>query len=113
MIGSAPADAHQGDIGFIVGAPHASGRNRGYRAQEESSGSWIGHADTPYRRSLYPHCGGYRHVRVSYRIAIERETAPPWLPDASGSGEYGIRLFQPPDAENRTSSGVGGRWGAI
>src|SRR6185369_10925733 len=51
--------------------------------------------------------------RGSQQSAFDRKTTPSWLSDAIGSGEELKRLFQPPDAENRTSGGVGGCRGAI
>src|ERR1035441_11128482 len=45
--------------------------------------------------------------------ALERDASTLWLSHAIGSSGLLKRLFQPPDAENRTSGGVGGWRGAI
>ena len=51
--------------------------------------------------------------RQPAKRALERHTSPLWLPHAIGSSGLLKRLFQPPDAENRMSGGVGGCRGAI
>src|ERR1017187_5455031 len=51
--------------------------------------------------------------RESANRAIERDASTLWLSHAIGSSGLLKRLFQPPDAENRTSGGVGGWRGAI
>src|ERR1017187_8905115 len=51
--------------------------------------------------------------RQSAKRALERDLPPLWLSHALGSSGLLKRWFQPPDAENRTSGGVGGCRGAI
>ena len=46
--------------------------------------------------------------REPAKRALERDFTPLWLSHAIGSSGLLTRWFQPPDAENRTSGGVGG-----
>src|ERR1019366_4951611 len=47
------------------------------------------------------------------RLQVAQYSTPLRLPHAIGSSGWLKRVFQPPDAENRTSGGVGGCRGAI
>jgi hypothetical protein len=51
--------------------------------------------------------------RQPAKRALERDSAPIWLSHAIGSSGFLKCRFQPPDAENRTSGGVGGWRSAI